>query len=53
MDNEILAISDISRSVCYEDPLMLSKMFKKIKGTSPSYYRKSLILKTKVKPYSN
>ena len=35
-----LAIGDIARSVGYEDPLMFSKAFKKIKGLSPREYRK-------------
>lgn len=41
MDNPELSIADISRSVGYEDALQFSKMFKKIKGSSPSYYRKA------------
>ncbi len=39
MSNSQLSIGDISRSVGYEDPLLFSKMFKKIKGTSPKAYR--------------
>lgn len=39
--NPELSIADISRSVGYEDALQFSKVFKKIKGCSPSYYRKS------------
>ncbi len=34
-----LSISDISRSVGYEDPLYFSKLFKKKKECSPSQYR--------------
>ncbi len=40
MSNNLLSIGDISRSVGYNDPLLFSKMFKKIKGVSPSEYRK-------------
>lgn len=40
LKNENISIGDISRSVGYEDPLLFSKMFKKIKGASPSDYRK-------------
>jgi len=39
MSNNILTIGDISRSVGYEDPLLFSKMFKKVKGMSPRDYR--------------
>jgi AraC-like DNA-binding protein len=39
MENVELSIGDISRSVGYNDPLLFSKMFKKIKGTSPKHYR--------------
>ncbi len=41
MQDETLAIGDVSRSVGYEDPLLFSKMFKKYKYLSPSAYRKS------------
>lgn len=34
-----LTISDISRSVGYDDPLLFSKMFKKVKGKSPKQYK--------------
>ncbi|MUT68242.1 AraC family transcriptional regulator [Paenibacillus sp. NEAU-GSW1] len=34
-----LSIGDISRSVGYSDPLLFSKIFKKIKGISPKHYR--------------
>ena len=40
MKNEMLSIGDISRSVGYEDPLLFSKIFKKVKGSSPREYRK-------------
>lgn len=38
-----LSIGDISRSVGYEDPLLFSKVFKKIKGVSPKEYKKNTI----------
>jgi AraC-like DNA-binding protein len=37
--NQRMTISNISRSVGYEDPLLFSKIFKKIKSISPSAYR--------------
>ena len=37
--NPELSISDISRSVGYTDPFIFSKMFKKIIGQSPKYFR--------------
>ncbi|SKA85290.1 AraC-type DNA-binding protein [Clostridium sp. USBA 49] len=40
-----LSISEISRSVGYEDPLAFSKIFKKIKGFSPKKYRENLLKK--------
>ncbi len=42
MQNEILSIGDIARSVGYDDPLTFSKAFKKLKGLSPRAYRKKL-----------
>ncbi|SFD50461.1 AraC-type DNA-binding protein [Paenibacillus catalpae] len=39
MQNVELSIGDISRSVGYNDPLLFSKMFKRVKGTSPKHYR--------------
>jgi AraC-like DNA-binding protein len=42
MSNNLLNIGDISRSVGYEDPLLFSKIFKKIKGSSPKEFRKNL-----------
>ncbi|MCX8132283.1 MAG: AraC family transcriptional regulator [Clostridia bacterium] len=44
MHNRILSIGDISRSVGYEDQLLFSKAFKKIKHVSPRDYRKSLCI---------
>ncbi|MDQ0720828.1 AraC-like DNA-binding protein [Paenibacillus sp. W4I10] len=35
-----LTIGDIARSVGYTDPLLFSKMFKKVMGEAPTYYRK-------------
>ncbi|UJF34795.1 AraC family transcriptional regulator [Paenibacillus hexagrammi] len=42
MGNAELSIGDISRSVGYNDPLLFSKMFKKVKGLSPKHYRTEL-----------
>lgn len=39
MKNDVLSIGDISRSVGYEDPLLFSKIFKKVKGSPPRHYR--------------
>jgi len=39
--NPVLSISDAARSVGYEDPLLFSKMFKKVIGLSPRAYRQS------------
>lgn len=39
MRNPALSIGDISRSVGYEDQLLFSKTFKKIKGISPKAFR--------------
>lgn len=38
-----LSISEISRSVGYNDPLTFSKIFKKVKGSSPRKYREEII----------
>ncbi|MHC1681859.1 MAG: AraC family transcriptional regulator [Clostridiaceae bacterium] len=42
MKNESLTISDISRSVGYNDPLGFSKIFKQVKGMSPKIYRQNI-----------
>jgi AraC-like DNA-binding protein len=42
MLNEDLTIGDISRSVGYDDQLLFSKTFTKIKGQSPREFRKSI-----------
>jgi AraC family transcriptional regulator of arabinose operon len=39
LKNQDLTIGDISRSVGYTDPLLFSKMFKKINRVSPKAYR--------------
>jgi AraC-like DNA-binding protein len=39
LDNHHLSIGDVSRSVGYEDPLQFSKIFRKVKGVSPSKFR--------------
>lgn len=41
MGNPELGIGEISRSVGYSDPLLFSRMFKKLIGASPSLYRKA------------
>ena len=40
-----LTISTVARSIGYEDPLVFSRMFKKLKGVSPREYRNQLLLK--------
>jgi len=42
MSNSGLTISDISRSVGYDDTLGFSKVFKKEKGMSPKSYRENI-----------
>ena len=37
-----LTIGDIARSIGYDDPLMFSKAFKKVKGLSPREFRRTL-----------
>ncbi|MEF2965965.1 AraC family transcriptional regulator [Paenibacillus sp. M1] len=37
-----LSVADVSRSIGYSDPLLFSKMFKKVTGLSPTHYRNSL-----------
>lgn len=39
LGNAELSIGDIARSVGYSDPLLFSKIFKKLKGASPKHYR--------------
>lgn len=39
LENKNLTISEISKSVGYNDALSFSKVFKQIKGVSPKYYR--------------
>ncbi|KAA9005470.1 AraC family transcriptional regulator [Paenibacillus spiritus] len=46
MGNAELSIADISRSVGYNDALLFSKMFKKVKGSSPQHYRAELLGQT-------
>jgi len=43
MHNNALSIGDVARSVGYEDPLLFSKVFKKVKGMSPRAFRKQKI----------
>lgn len=42
MSDRQLSISEISRSVGYEDPLQFSSIFKRIRGMSPSSFRSKL-----------
>lgn len=42
MSEHSLSISNIARSVGYDDPLLFSKIFKKIKGLSPREYEKKI-----------
>jgi transcriptional regulator GlxA family with amidase domain len=42
MQANLLSIGDIARSVGYDDPLTFSKVFRKLKGVSPSKFRSSI-----------
>jgi AraC-like DNA-binding protein len=42
MKNQQLSIMNISASVGYEDPLLFSKIFKKIKGECPTVFRRNM-----------
>jgi AraC-like DNA-binding protein len=42
MQNQVLTIGDISRSVGYDDQLQFSKIFRKVKGLAPRDFRKNL-----------
>ena len=42
MKDKQLSIGDISRSVGYDNPLIFSKIFKKVNGMAPSKYRDSI-----------
>lgn len=44
MKDKKLSIGDISRSVGYDNPLIFSKIFKKVNGMSPSKYREVHII---------
>lgn len=44
--NTDLSIGNIARSVGYVDPLLFSKVFKKVKGRSPKLYRSELMAKS-------
>lgn len=50
--NPLLSIGDVARSVGYQDPLAFSKIFKKVKGVSPSQYRQNLVRTEKEKEKS-
>lgn len=43
MKNESLSIGDISRSVGYDDPLLFSKIFRKLKHKPPREFRKDCL----------
>lgn len=43
LSNKDLTVSEISRSVGYDDPLGFSKIFKQIKRVSPKAYRQDLL----------
>ncbi|MCD8106157.1 MAG: AraC family transcriptional regulator [Lachnospiraceae bacterium] len=42
LENSSLQVGDISHSVGYSDQLLFSKVFKRMKGVTPTEYRKSL-----------
>ena len=42
LQNEHYNITEISNIVGYDNPLYFSRIFKKIKGLSPSEYRKNI-----------
>lgn len=42
LEKSFLSVSEISRSIGYNDPLYFSKVFKKHTGVSPTEYRKNL-----------
>ncbi|MDF2941265.1 MAG: AraC family transcriptional regulator [Herbinix sp.] len=42
LPNPKLTIGNISRSVGYSDPLLFSKIFKRVKGMTPSEYRNNM-----------
>ena len=46
LQNEHYNITEISNIIGYENPLYFSRIFKKIKGISPSEYRKNIIQKS-------
>jgi AraC-type DNA-binding domain-containing proteins len=53
MHDENLSIGDISRSVGYEDQLLFSKIFRKLKSLPPREYRKIYIKKQNVQAGKN
>lgn len=44
LEDSNLTIGDVARSVGYDDPLLFSKVFKNIKGTSPSRFRDGILI---------
>ncbi len=44
LENPRLAVSEVSTSVGYVDPLLFSRMFHNVVGVSPSQYRKQLAI---------
>ncbi len=45
LESDSLSIGDVSRSVGYSDQLLFSKVFKRIRGISPSEYKKNISAK--------
>ena len=43
LENEHYSISEISNIIGYDNPLNFSRIFKKVKGISPSEYRKNIL----------
>ena len=43
LQNEHYNITEISNIIGYDNPLYFSRIFKKVKGISPSEYRKNII----------
>ena len=48
LKNEQYNITEISNIVGYDNPLYFSRIFKKVKGLSPSEYRKNILQKSPI-----